>query len=42
MTDSGSEDEKSTKINIKFKTTTETYDVEIDPKATVLQVIFDF
>ncbi|KAI1716747.1 WD40-like beta propeller repeat domain-containing protein [Ditylenchus destructor] len=35
MADSGSEDEKSTKMTVKFKTTTETFAVELAEKVTV-------
>uniref|UniRef100_A0A915DK57 Ubiquitin-like domain-containing protein n=1 Tax=Ditylenchus dipsaci TaxID=166011 RepID=A0A915DK57_9BILA len=38
MADSGSEDEKSTKITVKFKTTTDTIPLEVDHKATVAKV----
>lgn len=38
MTDSGSDEEVQSKINLKVKTTTEGYDITVPEKATVLKV----
>lgn len=38
MADSGSDDEKSTKMTVKFKTTNEEFVVEVPEKITVEKV----